>query len=897
MKVRTIHIAQATLWWALGTACCAQQTPSASPSLVTFERHGNTEQIALAEDGHALPILISPDNPQTVLAAAEAFAGDVKRVSGSHMQILKTLPPHPPGELMIAGVIGHSGEIDRLRQSGKLRTASIEGKWECALTTVVTDPMPGVHKALVVAGSDRRGVAFALFTLSREMGVSPWIWWADVPVKQHRAVYVNAAPYLQAEPSVQYRGIFLNDEDWGLRPWAAKVMDPAIGNIGPNTYARIFELLLRLHANSLWPAMHPATLPFNALPENARLADRWGIVMGSSHSEALLRNNVGEWDEKRDGPWNYQTNRAAIDKYWDTRLEENGRYENFYTVGMRGVHDSGLEATGTVADKAHLVEQVMSSQRALLRKHVDEQIATIPQVIWLYKESLELYRAGMRVPDDVTLGWTDDNYGYIRQLPTVEEQHRTGGSGVYYHVSYWGFPHDYLWLCTTPPSLIREEMTKAYDHHARRYWILNVGDLKPAEMDIDYFMQLAWDEPRVVRMDQMSFLRQWSAEQFPAALAGNIANVMRQYYELNFVRKPEFMGFNGYDDAIRRTDFNPLAWGDQNRQRDLAWQQLSEQVRSLQKSMPTAYRDAFFELVAYPVLAAAAQNEKFLAMDRSYLEASLHDEAAMHREAQRSQVAYVRIQLLTEQYNALAGGKWEGMMSSSPREREVFKMPKPPGEQDAAIDLPASWKAPARTIANAFPPGKSSEFVEDQSTVSINAQHFARKQDGQDAAWTILRDLGISGSSVVYGAPGLLANRAADNELSTKDAPWIKYEFQTISHGKSTLTLYLLPTFPVDAQHKLRFQVALDGHAAMQLDAAGAGEWKENVAPMWEANVLRNSAKIEVPLGDIAAGHHALRFFYQDPGVVLEHVTITFPGAAPAYPVQPETRPLALQAH
>jgi hypothetical protein len=798
---------------------------------------------------------------------------------------------------MIAGVIGSSIEIDRLRRNGKLLTASIEGKWESALTTVVTDPMPGVRRALVVAGSDRRGVAFALFTLSRQMGVSPWAWWADVPVKPHRTVYVDAAPHLQPEPSVRYRGIFLNDEDWGLRPWAAKVMDPVIGNIGPNTYARVFELLLRLHANTLWPPMHPGTLAFNALPENARLADRWGIVMGSSHSEALLRNNVGEWNEKRDGPWNYRTNRAAIDKYWDKRLEENGKYENFYTVGMRGVHDTGLEAAGTVAEKVRLVEQVMNSQRALLRKRVDGKIENVPQVIWLYKESLELYRAGMRVPDDVTLGWTDDNYGYIRQLPTVEEQRRTGESGVYYHVSYWGFPHDYLWLCTTPPSLIREEMTKAYDHRARRYWILNVGDLKPAEIDIDYFMQMAWDLPRAAKMDQASFLKQWSAEQFPAAQAQAIANVMRKYYEMNFVRKPEFMGFNGYDDAVRRTDFNPLAWGDQNRQRTLAWQQLGDRVRALQKTMPPAYRDVFFEIVAYPVLAAAAQNEKFLAMDRSYLEAWRHHDTAMRVEARRSRDAYNRIQLLTRQYNALAGGKWKGMMSSSPREREVFKMPMPPDKQSGAAGLPASWMVPARKIEDAPSLSKSSEFVEDRNAVSIDAQHFVRKQDGKDAVWTVLRDLGISGASVVYGEPGLLANRAAGDELSSNSAPWIEFEFRTVSHGTSTLTLYLLPAFPVDAQHKLRFAVALDGHAPIQLDAAGAGEWRENVAPAWEGNVLRNAAKVAVPLGDIPAGKHTLRFFYRDPGVVLEHVTITFPGAAPAYPVQPETTPRAQHAH
>ena len=325
---------------------------------------------------------------------------------------------------------------------------------------------------------------------------------------------------------MQYRGIFFNDEDWGLRPWAAKKMDPAVdngkGNIGPNTYQKVFELLLRLHANSLWPAMHPGSLAFNAVPENAKLADKWGIVMGSSHSEALLRNNVGEWSEKAppagDGPWNYQTNSAAMIAYWDKRLQENGMYENFYTVGLRGVHDSGLEATGSPQVKAKLVEDVMTEQRKLLAARVNPDVAKIPQIIWLYKESLDLYRVGMKVPDDVTLGWTDDNYGYIRELPNAEEQKRAGGSGIYYHVSYWGSPHDYLWLCTTPPALLQEEMTKAYDHGVRKYWILNVGDLKPAEIDIDYFMQLATDEPKMAEMSQREWLTQWFAEQFASQM-------------------------------------------------------------------------------------------------------------------------------------------------------------------------------------------------------------------------------------------------------------------------------------------------------------------------------------------------------------------------------------------
>jgi hypothetical protein len=506
------------------------------------------------------------------------------------------------------------------------------------------------------------------------MGVSPWTWWADVPVAHHAAVYVTGGEHVQASPSVQYRGIFFNDEDWGLRPWAAKKMDPTVdgargpgepakGNIGPHTYEKVFELLLRLHANSLWPAMHPGSLAFNAVPENAKLADRYGIVMGSSHSEALLRNNVGEWNEKAppegNGAWNYQTNAAAMRDYWAKRLEENGRYENFYTVGLRGVHDSGLEATGSPEVKAKLVEDVMRDQQALLGKYVSPDVARIPQVIWLYKESLDLYRAGMKVPEDVTLGWTDDNYGYIRELPTTEEQKRPGGSGVYYHVSYWGAPHDHLWLATTPPALLREELTKAYDHNARRYWILNVGDLKPAEIDIDYFMQLAWDEPGTARFTQREFLTRWLSEQFPTMDASTLAGLMTRYYALNFIRKPEFMGFNGYNDDVKRTAFNPLAWGingahDQNHARSAAWNARDAEAQDAGKRMTGAYASAYFELIGYPVEAAAAMNRKFLSADLTYLDAHEKNETALAADAKDAQAAYDTIQSLTAKYNAVS---------------------------------------------------------------------------------------------------------------------------------------------------------------------------------------------------------------------------------------------------
>jgi hypothetical protein len=834
-------------------------------------------------------------------------------------------------------VLGHSPEIDRLVATHKLDVSAVAGKWESAVTAVVPSPQARGHRALVIAGSDRRGAAYALFQISREMGVSPWYWWADVPVAHHAGIYIYAGQHVQPEPSVEYRGIFLNDEDWGLRPWASKKMDPTTdngkGNIGPHTYEKIFELLLRLHANSLWPAMHPGSLAFNAVPENAKLADKWGIVMGSSHSEALLRNNVGEWNEAAppagDGRWNYQTNSAAMNAYWDKRLVENGKYENFYTVGLRGVHDSGLEATGSPQVKAKLVEDVMTEQRKLLAARVNPDIAKIPQIIWLYKESLDLYRVGMKVPEDVTLGWTDDNYGYIRELPNAAEQKRAGGSGVYYHVSYWGSPHDYLWLCTTPPALLQEELTKAYDHNARKYWILNVGDLKPAEIDIDYFMQLATDEPKLAKMSQREWLTQWFGEQFSAADSAKIAEVMTRAYELNFIRKPEFMGFNGYNDGIKRTEFNPLAWGgtvspvrtmprpavfyddpetgvfaDQNQVRAAEWTALRSAVRPLAESLGPQYASAFFELVGYPIEGSAPMNEKFLATDLTYLDAHNHDDAALSADAARAQAAYDTILTLTAKYNSIENGKWDGIMSDAPRERQVFEMPRTATSADADMPLPVSWGAGDTACkgvtglgAHSMPVAVYLGFFEQRCTVSINAAHFADKFDGRLSHWNVLADLGISGDSVVYGSPGLLGNAspAASNSI-VNESPSLAYEFTILSGGPATLALHLLPTFPLDSDHKLRYAVALDGGAPMERDMSGssgskaAGVGDGPSGEDWPQNVLRNSAIDTIALGALAPGKHTLRLLYRDPGVVFEHLVITFPGAPPAYPVPPETR-------
>jgi hypothetical protein len=560
---------------------------------------------------------------------------------------------------------------------------------------------------------------------------------------------------------------------------------------------------------------------------------------------------------------------------------------------MRGVHDSGLEATGSPEVKARLVERIMGDQQELLAKRVNPDVARIPQVIWLYKESLDLYRVGMKIPKDVTLGWTDDNYGYIREMPNKEEQERPGGSALYYHVSYWGEPHDHLWLSTTPPALMREELSKAWQHGVRRMWILNVGDLKPAEQDMDYFFRMAWDEPGTAQLSQRDFLSKWNEEQFPKSYARVITDLMDSYYQLNFIRKPEFMGFNENNHPIQRTAFNPLAWGDQNQQRLQAWDALSTKAAALGERIPTEYRDAYFELIGYPIEGAAAQNAKLLWNDRTYLDAAQGRSALERTDANRVQEAYDKVQSLTKQYNSLAAGKWEGIMSSHPRERLVFDLPVTADAAAKPEPLPETWGASASGGNRASANLKG--FREVNQTISIGAAHFATAANAGRDAWHVEPELGLYGGAIWFGEPGSTAAATwvqaggSEGKEATSRAPSVEYSFQSTSSGDATLKVFLLPTFPVDSDHRLRYAVALDGKLLDVVDASGTEHAHPGVSP-WKVNVLRNAEAQTIALGNLPTGKHVLRLIYGDPGVVFQHITITFPGAPPAYPFPPESR-------
>lgn len=620
----------------------------------------------LASPRQTAAILYDASDAAVVKRAAELFAADVEAVTGRRPQV--TSATGETGPAVIVGTVGGSALIRRLSEAGKIDTAPLEGAWERYLIQTVANPLPGIRKALVIAGSDRRGAAYGLFTLSELIGVSPWYWWADVPVKKHAALHVDAPPTYSQTPSVRYRGIFLNDEDWGLTPWASQTFEPERGNIGPRTYAKVCELLLRLKANYLAPAMHPVSTSFNQIPENKLVADTFAIVMGSTHCEPLLLNTASEWDTQTMGPWNYDKNKEGINRVLTQRVRENSPYENVYTLALRGLHDGAMSTTLPMHEKVRMLQQALLDQRRILAENIDRPVETVPQAFTPYKEVLEIYSNGLELPDDVTIVWPDDNYGYMKRLSGVREQRRTGRSGVYYHVSYLGVPHSYLWFSTTPPSLMYEELRKAYDTTADRLWLLNCGDLKGSEMQVSLFLDMAWDIGRFTADNVVTYPARWLAGIFGEAYYDRLEAMTREHLRLAFPRKPEYMGWgyhwNRFDhncEQLTDTDFSFTNYDEAQRRLE-AYRQLGARAEALLHEIGDEARPAFYQLVYYPLRGAELMNRMTLGGQRNrwYARQGRAATNAVRDEVQR---CYDSLQVITRGYNSLLGGKWNHMMS------------------------------------------------------------------------------------------------------------------------------------------------------------------------------------------------------------------------------------------
>lgn len=627
----------------------------------------NNSRNSFALVNNAATGIIYDDNDElSVKRAISLFSEDVERVSGKKPHMLTS--NIKAQNIVIVGTIGKSKVIDQLIRNRKLNVREIEGQWERYRIQLVNNPIPNVKQALVIAGSDRRGTAYGLFSVSEAIGVSPWYWWADVPVKKRSNIFLDIKPFTSPAPSVKYRGVFINDEDWGLLPWAKNTFDPELKDIGPKTYAKVFELLLRLKANYLAPAMHEASGAFNKYPTNKLVADSFGIVMGSVHPEPLLFNNASEWDRKTMGEWNYMTNKEGILKVLDKRVKENSPYENVYTLALRGLHDRAMTGNYTLEQRVQLVGQALKDQQAILKKYIDKPIEEIPQAFTPYKEVLDIYLKGLEVPDEVTIVWPDDNYGYMKQLSNAKEQKRSGGSGVYYHASYLGIPHDYLWLASTPPALMYEELHKAYNTGADRIWLLNAGDIKSCEFPVTLFLDMAYDLNKFNFENVADYQADWLSAIYGKQYYNDIKEITREYNRLAFSRKPEFMGWgyewNTFKNGRERptdTDFSFTNYGEAEK-RIADYHRIGAKAENILNKLPEIEKPSFFQLLYYPVKGAELMNKKWLTAQQNRIHiAQGRSNANLLRD--RVKHYYDTLYKISYEYNDLMDGKWKRIMS------------------------------------------------------------------------------------------------------------------------------------------------------------------------------------------------------------------------------------------
>lgn len=745
-------------------------------------------------------IIFDQSEEQVVHTAVDIFKSDLENVSDENISSDKS-------ELII-GTIGKSKSVDGLIKKRQISVKDIKGKWEAFKIVCLDD------NRLAVLGSDSRGTAYGVLELSRMMGVSPWEWWADVTPEKKSEVLIEKGVVTVQSPSVQYRGIFLNDEDWALVPWSSKNYEPVgiSGHIGPKTYSKIFELLLRLRANTLWPAMHEPTTPFYTVEGNREAAQKYGIVIGTSHCEPMMRNNAGEWYKAKIGRYNFKTNRDNIINYWAERLKYVAGTETFMTVGMRGVHDGRMEGIKTTEEYRDALHEVLDVQTDLLKEYINPDVKKIPQTIVLYKEVLNVYRSGLEVPDYVTLMWTDDNHGHIANLSNKEEQKRKGGSGIYYHISYWGSPHDYLWLCTTSPALINMQMRRAWDYNARKIWILNVGDIKPAEYDTELFMDMAWNINSIDNSNLSDHLRNWASREFGEKNADEIVSIMNEYYRLAAIRRPEHMGFNmveiwGYPRGGLMPNKIPDFTEGEAKQRIEDYDRIEKAVIKLSASIPANRKDAFFQLVEYPVRAASQMNKKFLKTGQDALN------------------AYYEIVKLTDYYNKkMSGGKWNYFMDMKPRDLPVFE--------------PAIYTHKDDKL---FRPDPEFNLV-------IDGNKFVSNNGG----YTVYKGLGHSANATMI-----------DKNAS------LEYNFNVNKSSEYKLNIGFVPMQPANGGD-LRVEVALNGNILGTFSIHEDPFTKE-----WRENILQNQAYITLPVKLENGNNNVLTVKALDNDIIIDRIKLT----------------------
>ncbi len=629
----------------IGAALCAligfQAKAVNTDPLVVFRPAKGS--FPLVEKGKAVPLAVAENEWPGVRRAANDLAADILRVTDIRLALFDAKAGS--ADAVVIGTIGHSALIDKLIADKRIDVTNVRGKWESSVTQIVENPMPGVKRALVIAGSDKRGTIYGIYSLSAAIGVSPWYYWADVPAAKQSALYVLPGRHPLGEPSVKYRGIFLNDEAPALSGWSKE----KFGGFNHQFYEKVFELILRLKGNYLWPAMWGNAFNDDD-KQNPVLADEYGVVMGTSHHEPMQRAQQ-EWKRFGKGEWNYEKNDSVLAAFWKQGIVNMKDHESLVTIGMRGDGDMPMSQGSNV----DLLERIVKDQRKLIADVTGKPATATPQLWALYKEVQDYYDKGMRVPDDVTLLLCDDNWGNLRKLPKVTEAPHPGGYGIYYHFDYVGGPRNYKWVNTNPIAKVWEQMNLAKAYGADRIWIVNVGDLKPMEFPIEFFLDFAWDNRSLPADKLQEYTKKWAANQFGDRYAADIADLISTYTKYNGRRKPELLSPTTYSLVNYReyerivADYNALA----------------KKAEAIGKQLPAAYYDAYFQLVEHPIAACANLNDLFftVAQNRWYATQKRSETNVL---AKKAQTLFDRDQALSRKYNTeISGGKWPHMMDQT----------------------------------------------------------------------------------------------------------------------------------------------------------------------------------------------------------------------------------------
>ncbi len=710
-----------------------------------------SERFCIAKDGVTAQIIVDEKDWKGVLRAADDLGDDVRKVTGTAAKVTTEVPSRGS---IIVGTIGKSRIIDRLIKKKKIDVRKVKSQWESYLIDVVDGN-------LVIAGSDKRGTIYGIYEISKRIGVSPWYWMADAPVEHQDEVWYDSGRIVQPSPKVKYRGIFINDEWPSFGTWCTN----HFGGVNSKAYAHIFELLLRLKANYFWPAMW-ATAFNEDDAESPRLADEMGIVMGTSHHEPMMRSHREYLHRKQNvGPWDYASNKERLDSFFREGMERNKAYDNLITIGMRGDGDTAM-GKGDDAENIKTLGKVIEGQRKII-KDIYGRADAVPQLWAIFTEVQRYYDAGFIVPDDVTLLFCDNNWGYIRRKARDFERRRKGGLGLYYHIDMNGGPWNDRWVNTTTVPKLREQLHLAYKSGIDRIWIINVGDLKPKEMPIDFIMEYAWNPDAIQPGDEQAWL-----EDFTRSVLGSIddedakecADIIAKYSKYNLLRKPEvqYPGLFNNEEMLRMSS---------------RWRQLVLRCEALKKKIPAEAQDAFYQLVYYPAVASANLADIYNA-------ATVGDSIAI-------ELMMAKDRQLTEHYNkGIAGGKWNGMMLDNHIGYTEWAIPKE-NRNPMTLGFKVNYDLSASKETKEY---------------SIAAYNYTRKDDG----WIFLPDLGRG--------KGCMGAKDVMTEFTTAgNGPALEYKVELTDEGR--IAIGILPTQDILPGRGLRLGVQIDDQPIQILDA------------------------------------------------------------------------------